>query len=379
MKILIFHNLLWSQYKSVVFEQLDKQFNEDNTSSLLVVQTAITEHGRKDLLEFDISTFPFKYNFQLISKKALEDVNQLKIFFFKLKTFIQYKPDVVNFTGYNESSIIFLLLWCKLFNIKTIITNESISNSLKKNDSLKILKYWFKVVIFKLTDGFFSYGIQSNDFLFKHKVDKKKILSFLNTFDKSKFQVSNDRNLSIDFKFVLFVGRLSEEKNLLDLIDSFEVISKKITDLKLIIIGDGPERDTLLRQINQLNMSQKIHLLGTIKWSQLAEYYQRAKCLLLPSKSETWGMVANEAQELNLPVICSKSCGCADDLIIDNYSGLVIHDQFNSEKNNEKIIYFLENKTGKALDQFINNNKKIFNLDRLAMEMNRGFHYLFDK
>lgn len=378
MRILIFHNLLWSQYKSVIFEKLNEEICAKNDSELLVIQTSITEKSRTDLVDFKLSDFPFKYPFKLISNKPLESVSHLKIFISKIKYIITFKPDVVNFTGYNEPSTIILLILCKILGIKSIITNESIDKKHPVEGISKRIKSFYKVILFKLTDGFFSYGIQSNEYLFKHGVPKSKILSFLNTFDKKKFIASNDK-ITLSDKYLLFVGRLSSEKNLIELIRCFKNVHNCVKDLKLLIIGNGPEKEFLLNEISKLNLNNEVLLLGTIQWNLLSQYYENAECLILPSISETWGMVANEAQELNLPVISTDNCGCSNDLILNNYSGLVLNGDLASDINVNLIIDYVINDKKQKLQKFISKNKSIFDLERLSFEMIKGFHYLLKK
>ena len=65
MKILILHNQLWSQYKSIVFEKINN-FCINNGDELLVLQTSICENSRKDLIDFDVNSFNYRYKFILI-------------------------------------------------------------------------------------------------------------------------------------------------------------------------------------------------------------------------------------------------------------------------------------------------------------------------
>ena len=125
MKILILHNQLWSQYKSIVFENINNLCRK-NGDELLVLQTSISETSRKDLIDFDINNFNYRYNFILLNNKYLESTNSLYTTFKWLKYILIYKPDVINLTGYSELGTLFVLLITKILNIKTIITNESV-------------------------------------------------------------------------------------------------------------------------------------------------------------------------------------------------------------------------------------------------------------
>jgi glycosyltransferase involved in cell wall biosynthesis len=142
----------------------------------------------------------------------------------------------------------------------------------------------------------------------------------------------------------------------------------------LVVVGNGPQYEELTQQAKSI---ENVHLLGTVAWSNLANLYQHAEALMLVSTAETWGMVANEAQELGKPVICTSACGCANDLVIDGKNGLVVSD-IQKHENIAKIQAFLANlpKNSVAIQAFSQKNSNIFTVDKLASEMHEGFHKL---
>jgi glycosyltransferase involved in cell wall biosynthesis len=86
-------------------------------------------------------------------------------------------------------------------------------------------------------------------------------------------------------------------------------------------------------------------------------------------------MVANEAQAMGKPIICTAACGCANDLVISGFNGLVVSD-FRADK--KQIIDFIhqlpENKL--AYEQFAHRNNQVFAVDRLSREMLAGMQKL---
>jgi glycosyltransferase involved in cell wall biosynthesis len=61
-----------------------------------------------------------------------------------------------------------------------------------------------------------------------------------------------------------------------------------------------------------------VHLPGFVHRDELATYYGLAECFVLPTHSDPWGLVVNEAMACGLPVICSEVAGCAADLVRSN-------------------------------------------------------------
>jgi glycosyltransferase involved in cell wall biosynthesis len=336
MKVLILHNQLWTQYKSVIFQGISEEFIH-TSDQLLVLQSSICEKSRLNIIDFNPSNFNYTYPYILLNKTSLEEANPIRTTFLWIKFIFKFKPDVINLTGYGEIGTIIVLVLAKLLGIRTLMTNESIHS--ERLHSFSIIKSIYKIykhLLISLTDGFLSYGLKSNDYLFRFGVKKNQIHSFLNTFDRSMFHLNSNQTCSINTPCLLFVGRLSEEKNLDSLLNLGRLFKKDNFNCKIRIVGDG----ILFESLSKIILEEKLPIVleGAQKWGQLGPIYESATAFILPSLNETWGMVANEALEFGLPVICSTACGCADDLIINEFNGLVIED-FNFGYNNDNITY----------------------------------------
>ena len=106
-------------------------------------------------------------------------------------------------------------------------------------------------------------------------------------------------------KNFVYVGRLIPVKNLEFLVNVFN----ELPDLELNIIGEGILKDKL-----QSIAKDNIHFLGYINNKELSKYYQENDVFVLPSLSESWGLVVEEALNNGLPVIVSDRVGCNKDL-----------------------------------------------------------------
>ena len=104
----------------------------------------------------------------------------------------------------------------------------------------------------------------------------------------------------------LYVGRLIPVKNLRLLVEVFN----SMPDLNLTIIGEGDQADEL-----KAIAHDNIKFLGYVNNEELPSYYRAHDVFILPSKSETWGLVVEEALNNGLPVICSNRVGCCYDLV----------------------------------------------------------------
>jgi 1,2-diacylglycerol 3-alpha-glucosyltransferase len=115
--------------------------------------------------------------------------------------------------------------------------------------------------------------------------------------------------------FFLFVGRLAEEKNVLALLLSFAEYRRSGGTWQLVFAGDGPMRESVEAEIDKLQVHHCVRVDGLKSADDLLPYFAFAKCLVLPSRREPWGLVVNEAMAAGLPVIVSRQCGCAENLV----------------------------------------------------------------
>ena len=118
----------------------------------------------------------------------------------------------------------------------------------------------------------------------------------------------------------LTVARLSAEKNLTTLLQSFHEYYKAGGDWHLCIAGVGPEESALKAQVPAA-VRDRVHWLGWVGYEDLPALYQRAGCAVLPSYIEPWGLVANEAMAAGLPVLVSSQCGCQPELCLNDVNG----------------------------------------------------------
>lgn len=105
---------------------------------------------------------------------------------------------------------------------------------------------------------------------------------------------------------ILFVGRLIREKGIFLLVDALRILESRGHRLTVCYAGEGPGAVELRRRLAELR-STKVDLSGSLSWPDLAQVYQRSRCLVLPSVEhpEGMGMVVVEAFAFGLPVIAS--------------------------------------------------------------------------
>ena len=112
----------------------------------------------------------------------------------------------------------------------------------------------------------------------------------------------------------IYVGRFIPCKNLENLVEAF----KKFPDCTLTMVGFGG-LDKRLREISPKN----VIFTGAVENARLPDYYRQNDVFILPSFSEPWGLVVEEALNNGLPVIVSENVGCNGEVVEDGVNGAV--------------------------------------------------------
>ena len=123
--------------------------------------------------------------------------------------------------------------------------------------------------------------------------------------------------------YFLFAGRLAPEKNVAGLLRSFVEYCATGGSWSLVLAGDGPLRNELREQARSAGVAGRVQFVGLKDSHELATLYTFARCFVLASVLEPWGLVVNEAMASGLPVIVSNRCGCADDLVEHGANGFI--------------------------------------------------------
>jgi glycosyltransferase involved in cell wall biosynthesis len=121
---------------------------------------------------------------------------------------------------------------------------------------------------------------------------------------------------------LIFVGQLIARKGVDLLLQAVASLFAEYPGLRVAIVGDGEERESLQRTVLGMGIADRIHFEGVIPSSQIPPRIAQADLLVLPSRWDGWGMVVNEALMTGVPVLVSDHCGAAE-VVHDGCSGYV--------------------------------------------------------
>ena len=227
--------------------------------------------------------------------------------------------------------------------VHTYHTNwEDYTHYITKNKKIlddickKLLKY---LVVFFEDKTVTELIVPSNKIynLFKDKYKFTKNIHIIQTgIETSKFYKENFNQKDInslkkklcikkkDF-VVMTVSRLAKEKSVDRIINNHKELVKKYSNMKLLIVGDGPDIDKLKDEAKSLGVSDSVIFTGKIPLSDIPIYYQLGNVFVTASKSETQGLTVVEAISSSLPIVAVKDDSFVNS-VIEDFNGFVFTD-----------------------------------------------------
>ena len=130
-------------------------------------------------------------------------------------------------------------------------------------------------------------------------------------------RLTKEYNLKDSF-VVGTVSRLGKEKSIDKLINGFSKLIDKIPNSKLLLVGDGPDKDELLALVKELNIEDKVIFTGKVPNSEIQVYYSLMDVFSTFSTTETQGLTVLEALATRKPVVAIKD---------DSFDGVVKNDK----------------------------------------------------
>ncbi len=188
--------------------------------------------------------------------------------------------------------------------------------------------------------------------LFKEKYKFEKNINIIPTgIEVERFYTENQNEKEIenlrkllklnrkDF-VILFVGRLAEEKNVEFLIHSQRELVNKHDNIKLIIVGDGPDKEKYEEYAKELKLDKNVIFTGKSAWKDMPYYYHVSDIFATASKTETQGLTVIEAMAANTVPVCMRD-EAFQSMVTEDLNGLFFETE---EEYQEKILHLYDNR-----------------------------------
>ncbi len=298
-------------------------------ASALAAQTNLTviEYAASQKLygwSIDRSTLPFEI--VTLSEGAWEEQSIPRLARLCWKSLDRIRPNRLIIPGWSNPLALLTAIWGCLRGVPRVVLTESTAVDRPRSGWKESLK---GLLINGLYNGASFGGKPQLRYLEQLKFPEANTAPFYNVVDNQFFasstaQLRRDRRATefrLPGRYFLYVGRLAPEKNLAALIRGFARYRADGGTFDLVLAGDGPLQADLTSMPQNLDISGHCHFVGSKGVNELPPYYAFAIALVLPSVSEPWGLVVNEAMAAGLPILVSTRCGCAEDLVVEGQNG----------------------------------------------------------
>lgn len=154
-------------------------------------------------------------------------------------------------------------------------------------------------------------------------------------------------------KIILSIGRLDPWKGFLNLVEVTKDLVSENPDFKLLIIGEGTEKEKLADRIKKLGLEEHIKLIGKVEHRRLPLYFQAADIFILNSAQEGFPHVILEAMQAGVAVI-TTNVGGNPELVEDGINGILV--EYNDKEQIKGALVKLANDKN-LQNNFIKNSK----------------------
>ena len=275
------------------------------------------------------------YDYRLSRIYPISMINKMK----------NWKLDVIH--SHTEFGIgILARIFAKQFNLPLVHTYHTlyedythyITHGYFDKSSKKIVEYLTKFYCDKTAHELI---VPTNKIyrLFKEKYEFTKNIHIIPTvIEVERFFVENvdkkdvellRKKLNIKKKdfIILFVGRLAEEKNVEFLIKAEKKLLEENNNIRLLIVGDGPDKEKYEQLANSLDLGDRVIFNGKAAWEEIPVYYHVADLFATASTSETQGLTVIEAMASGTTPLCIRDESFAG-TVTDELNGRI----FDTEK-----------------------------------------------
>lgn len=239
-------------------------------------------------------------------------------------------PQVILGGGYNYLAMWQAQRWALQRGVPFLLWSESNATDARRK------LWWVEAAKRKFIGGCQGYvvpGSSAAGYLKSFGIPENRIYVAPNAVDVARFaRAAKDArrdpgrrgHLGLPQRYLLYVGRLVQAKGVFDLLGAYAKLPEGTRrEVGLVYAGDGEEREELLRRSRQIDPGQVVFS-GFLQRDELPAFYAWAEALVLPTHSDTWGLVVNEAMACGRPVIVTGVAGCVADMVRDGENGYVV-------------------------------------------------------
>jgi len=317
-------------------------------------------HGYKVILILDGNAKELPQDKEIIYKSwPNRRPTGLKDFVFLFRLLYKYKPSILisSFGAVNIMNCCGYLYGVKNRINYLLSVSELFSDDDAKSIKNRFLKFRKKQVYQLATLLIPNSNGTKNDMITYYKLANKNVIVLPNLISSLNVAFNEKKNRK---NHVLIVGNLIPLKGQRHVIDQFKEVLRIFPQLTLKILGSGPEKAKLTRQVHQLHLENNIEFIGKVSYAEISSFFAAALVHISASKNEAFGFVNIEALRAGTPIICTKTAGSLA-IISEGQNGefFSVEDNASLAKSLSKILSDWNGYSVRALKSY-NDNYDLF-------------------
>jgi glycosyltransferase involved in cell wall biosynthesis len=308
-------------YRIPVFNRLAQ-----SCPGFIVCFLAPTESQRKWAVP--VEEMQFAWRFLTNSNGFPAPLSETKAALAMLRSLATLRPKVIVCGGYNSLAAWVCLIWSRISRRRFVLWLESNTRDHRKPG---MVTTWLKRLFVSKADGIAAAGKATVDYVKGLGAREGRIfLAPISTdnefFAREAGKVDREQEkqrLGYPRLLVLYSGRLVREKGVFVLLEAYQKVSRELPDVGLLVVGHGPEQNAMEDFCRHADLKQ-VYFLGAWQYHEMPYFYALADLLVLPTFSDPWGLVVNEAFACGVPAVVSNVAGACDDLIVGGETGFAV-------------------------------------------------------
>lgn len=330
--------------KNIALVHINLKVGGAERSTLLLYDILSRYYNVYIILIEDVKDLEYEGNILALSSTKSFILNKISKAYQLFKTLKKLDIDIVIDSRTKQSLFkesLFLLIYHKYKKIY-LIRSYNISNYLCNNN-------FFSRYILRQVDHFVCVS-KEIETLVKKRIKASPVSSINNYF---KINTDTLHPIELCNSYILYFGRIENHcKDLLFLIESYSKSLLPDIDIKLVLLGDGIDKESLIKKVNHLGLSNKILFRESV--TNPVNYIKNAIYTVMTSNYEGFPRAILESLSLGIPVVATRFKSGLDELVKNRYNGLI------TEKNQSCFI--------KALEEMITNKELYINCKSNAEE-----------
>jgi 1,2-diacylglycerol 3-alpha-glucosyltransferase len=266
----------------------------------------------------------------------------------------ELRPGVLALPGWGDRGALLALRWADRTGTPAIVMSES-----QASDTDRVVwKEWIKRSLLRTCVAAVVGGDRHAEYVAELGIPRSAVFGGYDAVDNDYFaqrvarireDAAQERGrLGLPKRFFLASSRFIPKKNLPTLLRAYATYRERrgAASFGLVLLGDGPMRSELVSLINELELQSSVLLPGFKQYEELPSYYGLADAFVHASLREQWGLVVNEAMASALPVLVSRECGCASELVVEGENGFTF-----DPENAHQLASLLEQISSDSVDR----------------------------